>query len=229
MPLPDGYNGIGNTNVTRGGRNRRVPVGSLVRFGFYANGVAVGPAAAVANGLLTTLAGPNTTTATLIPGNGLNGSLVSGSNAVFDYPRNVVITVTHASAVVALSGVITGKDYAGNVMTEAWSVTAGTASKTFTGKKAFKSVSSVTIVAAADASADSIVIGSGTVFGLYAPCDVASPVKELTDGAIVTNGTLVAKSSSASADRFGTYSPNTAPNGTHTYEVWYISLNPTNA
>lgn len=229
MPLTAGYNGVGHANSTQDGANRTVIGAMIAYFAFMKNGVATAPVAAASNNIMTTLAGPNTTTATLIPGNGLNGSLVSGSTLVTDFARNVVITVTHASAVVALSGVITGKRN-GKVITETWSVTAGTTSKTFTGKKAFNQITSITITAASDASADSVVIGTGTVFGLPCRCSCPSAVKETLDGSIVTNGTVVAGvRNSATADHLGTYSPNTAPDGSHKYEVWFLANDPAGA
>lgn len=188
------------------------------------------PAAAANNAYQTTQAGPNTTTVTYYrsgyqpAGNTVfAGTLATG---VPDFPRNVVIVVTHATAVVALSGTITGIDVYGKNISESWSVTAGTTSKTFTGAKAFTRVDTVTVTAAADASADSVVVGTGTVFGLDVRCSVASGVKELANGSVVTNGTVVATSTSASADPRGTYSPNTAPNGTNDYELWFITDDP---
>jgi hypothetical protein len=182
------------------------------------------PAAASANGFMLSFAGPNTATVIYGPAPNANVAYTGalGPSGKTDWPRNVVITVTHASAVVALSGVITGKDALGRDMTEAWAVTAGTTSKTFTGAKAFSKVDSISVVAAADASADSVVIGTGNVLGIDLPVAAPKPVLELTDGAIVTTGTVVAASTSAAADPLGTYTPATAPNGAHTYDVWVV-------
>jgi hypothetical protein len=181
------------------------------------------PAAADDNGHVTTVAGPNATTATYSRAAGTLTGVLAG---IHDFPRNVVITVTHATAVVALSGVITGKDIYGRVMTEAWAVTAGTTSKVFTGTKAFAIVDSITVIAATDASADSVIIGSGAVFGLDLNCSIAKGVITLEDGSVVTTGTVVAKSTSATADPRGTFAPNTAPNGTHDYELAYVTDHP---
>lgn len=187
------------------------------------------PSAAVTNDILTALAGPNTSTLTLTPGSGLNGALVSGVRLVLAYPRNVVITVTHGAAVVAESGVITGRDQYGQILTEAWSVTAGTVSKTFTGAKAFKVITSITITAAADATANTNIIGDGVVFGLDVNSSigaVGAAVKEYVNGALVTTGTLVAKSAAAAADPRGTYLAAAAPDGVKNYDVWFISDDP---
>ncbi len=145
-----------------------------------------------------------------------------------DYPRNVVITVTHATSVVAMSGVITGTDVNGNVITEAWSVTATGTTKTFTGAKAFATITSITEVIAADASTNTIIAGDGKVFGLDTPVAVASALKEVAAGSVVTTGTVVAASSAAAADSRGTYSPSTAPNGSNDYTIWYLSDTPEN-
>lgn len=216
-PLPASYLQEGNIGVSRG---RPLASDALIYESF------VNPAAAVTNGISVshTGAGSAGTTSQTI-----GGSLASGGVATLVPPRNVVITVTHASSVVAMSGTITGTDSSGKAITEAWSVTATGTSKTFTGAKAFKTVTSITETVAADASANSIISGSGTKIGLRAPVSVPSAVKETADGSVVTNGTVVAASTAATADAYGTYSPNTAPDGAHDYEVWYLSHNPTAA
>jgi hypothetical protein len=181
------------------------------------------PPAAVTNGYsVTHLGAAAAGTRNMV----LGGSLASGGVGRPSFGRNVVITVTHASAVVAMSGTIYGTDAAGKPLQEDWAVTAGTVSKTFTGTKAFFTVSRISETVAADASANSIIAGTGVVLGLTAKASVASPVKEVVDGALVTNGVLVAASAVATADPLGTYTPNTAPDGAHDYEIWYISDNP---
>lgn len=156
----------------------------------------------------------------------LGGARTVAGVGVATHPRNVVITVTHGSAVVAMSGVITGLDLNGNNLSEAWAVTAGTTSKTFTGKKAFKKITGITEVVAADASANSIVAGDGDVLGLTAACSCVSAVKEVAAGSVVTNGTFVNASTASTDDPRGTYAPNSIPNGTNDYEVWYLSNSP---
>lgn len=175
------------------------------------------------------VAGPNTTTLTIGRTGGasynstFDGALANGAP---DFHRNVVITVTHATAVVAMTGTIYGVDRYNRPLSEAFTITAGGTTQTFTGKKAFKRVDYVSVTAAADASANTVKIGTGTVFGLSARCAVASALKETSAGAVVTTGTLVAASSAAAADSNGTYSPSTAPDGTKTYEVWYLVNDP---
>lgn len=188
----------------------------------------VNPAAGSTNAFKTTFAGPNTQTFEFGPSplTGFNGTLSTG---YVDFPRNVVITVTHGSSVVAESGVITGIDQYGQALTEAWSVTAGGTSKTFTGKKAFARVTSITVTAVSDASANSNVLGTGNILGIEVNSTVGgtgAALKELSGGSLVTNGVFVAQSTAATDDRRGTYAPNTTPNGATTYEVWVISDSP---
>lgn len=152
----------------------------------------------------------------------IGGALASGGVATFDVPRNVVITVTHASSVVAMSGTITGTDEYGNTITEAWSVTATGTSKTFTGKKAFKTITGITEVVGADASTNTIIAGNGKVLGL--PFKAAIPVitAETEDGAVPTAGVLVAASTASTADARGTYTPNSTLNGALDFVVYFI-------
>lgn len=214
MPLSAGY--ITNRGVTPK-RGRRVTPAALCAQ------VWTNPLAAATNGLSTSHTGAAAASTRDMT---LNGSLVSGGIGKFDFPRNVVITVTHGSAVIAMNGVISGYDLVGRPMTEAWSVTAGGTTKTFTGKKAFAQVTGITETVAADASTDTVIAGSGTIFGLDNPCSVASGVKETSAGSVVTNGTIVKASAVSTDDPHGTYSPSSAPNGSTTYELWYISNQP---
>jgi hypothetical protein len=218
MPLPSDY-------VTTRGANIR---GTPLNFGAIYKLDLVNPAAGDLDAFVTTVAGPNTTTVTYYRTGGSGNVVFAGiiPSGKPDVPRNVVITVTHASSVVALSGVITGIDFHGRVITEAWSVTATGTTKTATGAKAFKRVDSVTVVAAADASANSVTIGTGTKFGFPVKVSVASAIKEVAAGSVVTNGTVVAASTASTADAMGTYSPNTAPDAANDYSVWVISDSP---
>jgi len=196
-------------------------------------------AAKVTNGLVTAIAGPNTTTITPT----LNGSLAT-AGVVMLIPlygpwtggRNVIVNVTHGTAVVAESGVISGIDVYGRPIQEAWSVTAGGTTKTFTGLKAFKYVTSVTITAVADASANTNIVGDGDALGLDVRCTVGlagGAVKEIMDATLLTTGTLVAFhptnsgwSTSFTADPRGTYLPAAVPNAARVYDLWYISDDP---
>lgn len=215
MPLPSNYVTSRGVQTKRG---RRMQDSAIIHDSF------VDVAAAVTNGWSASHAGASAA--------GTTNMTLGGAHGVAGYTphaRNVVITVTHGSAVVAMSGIITGYDIGGNLITEAWSVTAGGTSKTFTGKKAFKRVTQITEVIAASAAANTIIAGSGIVLGLSANValgGVGAAVKELAAGSIVTTGTLVAASTAATDDSRGTYLPATAPNGTNDYDVWYLSDTP---
>lgn len=152
----------------------------------------------------------------------IGGALASGGVATLTPARNVVITVTHASSVVAMSGTITGKDMYGRIITEAWSVTATGTSKTFTGAVAFKTITSITEVIAADASTNTIIVGDGKKLGLSFKAATPRIVAETEDGALPTAGTIVAASAAANADYRGTYAPNSTLNGALDFVVYYI-------
>lgn len=218
MPLPKKY--ITNRGVVPAGSGMQLPMSAIYHQSF------VDISTADADGIAATITGPNATTLTLVPGGGLNGALVGSLGAVLSTDRNVVIVVTHATAVVALSGTIFGKDLYGKDMSEDWSVTAGTTSKTFTGKKAFKIVTKITITAATDASTDTVNIGEGVVLGADCKVSVAKALFEVVNGSIVTTGTVVAASVVATDDPRGTYAPSAAPNGTNDYEVWFVTDDP---
>jgi hypothetical protein len=140
--------------------------------------------------------------------------------------RNITITVAHASSIVAQSGVISGYDMYGNAITETWSVTATGTSKTYTGAKCFKQLTSITLYSASDASTNEVTAGYGLCMGLDRICATAKFVAEECDGANPTAGTIVkGVAAHATADARGTYTPNTAANGVHDYDVWYIVEN----
>lgn len=198
------------------------------------------PLAAATAAFVNGLAGPNTTTFTYartgaapyktsgggsISGIAFGGTVPAG---VMDCPRNVVVTVTHASAVVALSGIIYGQDEYGHLIQEAWSVTATGTSKVYTGKKAFAVVDGITVIGATDASADVVSVGTGSVLGLPSRNAVAgtdAAVKETIDGVVAITGTLTAAGVDP-ADAQGTFLAATIPNATHNYEVWYLEVDP---
>ena len=185
----------------------------------------VNPATADADGVSAIAAAPNTATADRVIG----GALASGGRVVLDYPRPVLVTVTHATSIVAVSGITYGYDLDGQAIQEAWSVTATGTSKTAGGAVAFKVVTRVSVTAAADASANSIIVGTTAKLGLDVTAAHPSPLKELMDGTAPTAGVITIASASANADPRGIFAPNTAPDGAHDYDVWYISDDPWNS
>lgn len=207
MPLPTDYR---NARAVRTRKNRKRNMSAIYKQTW------TNSEASDANGLSVShngAASAGTTSQTL-------GGALSGDMGL--YTKNVVIVVTHASAVVAMNGIITGTDMFGNVITEAWAVTAGTTSKTATGAKAFATVTGITEIVAADASANSIISGSGELLGLELPASSVGIVAEEEDGAIPTAGAIVKASTSATADRYGTYEPNSVPDGANDYILYYI-------
>lgn len=217
MPLPKSY--VSNRAI--------VPAGSGVQRLLTAiyHQVWTNPAAKVANEILTAKAGPNTATVSYSP----DGARATAGVAYLPYARNVLVTVAHATAVVALSGVISGFDIYGKQISETWSVTAGGTSKTYATKTAFSRVTSISITAAADASADTVTVGQGDVLGLDVKLSIGgtgAALKELAGGSLVTNGVLVASNLTANNDPRGTYAPNTIPNGSTSYEIYFLSDDP---
>jgi len=182
----------------------------------------VDPAAIDDNGVLTTTAGPDTETLTPT----LVGAFVTGGVATLAPVRNVIVTVTHGSSIVACNGVVYGTDYYDNVVESTWSVTATGTSKTSATAQCFKTVTSVTLISASDASLNSVIIGDGDVLGLAMVASSAGFLNELEDGAAPTAGVVVAGSTSANADRLGSYDPNSALDGSLDFDLWYLVDNP---
>lgn len=138
----------------------------------------------------------------------LNGSTLG----VLDVPRNVVAAWT-TTAVMTVRGL----DAYGKAMTE--SSASGTS---MTGKKAFKSITSVTV----SVDVTSATVGTGNVLGLpiFLP-QLGNVIKELQDGAAATAGTTVAGvqtaggSTATTGDVRGTYVPNATPDGTKSFQL----------
>lgn len=129
---------------------------------------------------------------------------------VADVPRNVVASWTGTAVIT-----ITGTDEYGNVVRE--SSASGTS---LTGKKAFKTVTGVSV----SANVTSLTVGTGTVLGLPVYlADAGDVLKEIMDGVGATAGTLAAgiltAASATTGDVRGTYVPNSAPNGSRNYEL----------
>jgi len=131
-------------------------------------------------------------------------------NGAADAPRNVVAAWTGTAVLT-----VTGTDEYGNVVRE--SSASGT---TFAGKKAFKTVTAVSV--SADVTA--LTVGTGTVLGLPVYlADASDVLKEIMDDVAATAGTLAAgiltTPSATTGDVRGTYAPNSAPNGSRKYEL----------
>ena len=150
-------------------------------------------------------------------GNSLYGAVTFASgddvavNVLVDpngYGRNLRVTSTDAGAVSFY-----GFDYLNQPMMETITATAGTVE----GKKAFKRVTRI-VSGAVDGD---ISFGPGDEFGL--PFVGAQVVHEFVNGAIGTDGTLtapdVATPTATTGDPRGTYSPNSAADGSKDYTI----------
>jgi hypothetical protein len=141
---------------------------------------------------------------------GFNGALSAAGRATFPSPRNVVAAWTNTAVLT-----VTGTDDYGNVVRE--SSGSGTS---FTGKKAFKTVTAVTT----SADITGLTVGTGVVLGLPVYlADVADVIREIQDSVAATAGTIAAGDlttpTALTGDVRGTYNPNSAPNGARVYEL----------
>ena len=142
---------------------------------------------------------------------GINGALASGGVATLDVPRNVVAAWTGTAVLT-----VTGTDEYGAPMRES-----SASGVSFTGKKAFKTVTGISV--SADVTA--LTVGTGVLLGLPMVLErAAHVVSQVMDGATATAGTiavadLTAPATATTGDVRGTYSPNSAPNGSRAYEL----------
>lgn len=125
----------------------------------------------------------------------INGARASGGVATFDVPRNIVAAWTGAAVVT-----FTGTDQYGYTMTE--SSASGT---TFTGKKAFKTITAISV----SASVTLFTAGSGALIGLPYRVDANDIIARNFNGA-VDAGTFVPAdttkpATSTTGDVRGTY------------------------
>lgn len=135
-------------------------------------------------------------------------------------PRSVTFTTAGATAADApANAVVTGTDINGDALTE--TVTLSQVAGTAESVKAFKTITSV-VFAAGDGAGATIAMGYGNKFGLSRKAKTRAGAvmrgTEISAGSVVTNGTLVVAETSAPN---GTYTPNTAPNGSNDYAIAY--------
>jgi hypothetical protein len=141
--------------------------------------------------------------------------------ANIDPPRNITVTTAGSTPADApATAVVTGKDVNGNALTE--TLTIAQTATIAVGAKAFASVTSI-VEAAGDGTGATLAYGIGALIGLRKPiktrAGVTAPVKEFAAGsAAPTAGTFA---SAAVGAPNGTYSPNTAANGTNDYCLYY--------
>lgn len=146
----------------------------------------------------------------------ITGAVATDSVATLDVPRNVTLTgaTTDHSAVTAT---VTGTDAYDNAVVE--NITCPN-NNTVAGKKAFKTVTSVSVDGAI--ATTGISVGFGDVLGLpvFLPNGV-HVLKELQDDAAPTAGTFVAgvtsEPTATTGDVRGTYDPNAACDGSKAF------------
>jgi hypothetical protein len=178
------------------------------------------PATASATGvMLSTATVSGTVTYTLVAGStAIAGSIVNPATLATGGARNVTITGGGTTGQCPTSAVVTGLDALGNAQTETLALTAGSA----TGSKGWSSFISVQFLGGTG-TAGTEEIGFGVKLGLFYPPKLragqTSPLTpvfpEIVDGAVLSTG-------------FGTidtvnhsFTPATAPNGTHQYALYY--------
>lgn len=149
----------------------------------------------------------------------INGTKASSGAASLGAPtgRNVNVVSSSAGDTTQVVTVI-GTDMYGNGMRENITLNGTT---TVQGKKAFSTVTAVSVSAA---MAGNLSVGDGTILGIPVYLSNATfIVREIQDGATATSGTVVAgagitvPATATSADVRGTYTPNSAPDGTRAY------------
>jgi hypothetical protein len=170
-------------------------------------------------------------------------SLPDGSTAsVWDvsngaaFGRNLVTVVTHSTAVVAMTVLISGYDYLKRAMSELHTITATGTSKTVTGSKAFAYVRSVAITAAADASANTLNLGTGAKLGLPYALQKKAHLLQATIGGVqelinvASNAAVMEATPSAATtttgDVRGSIAFNEALDGSKEATVWMLVASP---
>ena len=215
----------GNSKKLGGDDKRGVPMTPIYQADLGA------PITLDVNGLLiaaTSTELPDTETVTYTFADDGGTSPLDGANqtGILDVARNITTLTTHSSSIVAMTVVITGEDEYGEALVEKLTIAATGTSAADNGIKAFKSVSTIAITAAADAEANTLNVGFGDVLGLpfrlSGEYDVlasyADATEELASATVVAAVTTTA--TSTTGDVRGTVLPNTATDGSVNFRVW---------
>jgi len=164
-------------------------------------------AAASANAIATSQASSGGTNALTI-----NGALASGGVATIPSPRNVVAAWTNTAI-----ATVVGTDYYGQAQSEV-----SASGTSMTGKKAFKTVTSVTFNAAVTGAT----VGTGTAIGLPYRVDkgglVIAKVDNATDAATFVPADTTSPATTSTGDVRGTVAFASAPDGTKVYNAQII-------
>lgn len=137
-----------------------------------------------------------------------------------DVPRNIIVKPgTSSGSTKAGTLVVTGTNYFGQVISENFAITDGLQTPLI-GAKAFATVTSVLIPAENSPYAATWDIGTGDKIGLQR-CMVGTGeyIKGIDTGVAMTGETIAA---SATAVESNTAQPNPIPNGTKSFEFYYI-------
>lgn len=148
----------------------------------------------------------------------LNAQSLNGTtqtvNLKPDYPRNITMV---ASGSTTANVTINGLDYNGYPISETLALNN---TSTVTGKKAYWEILSIVLPTV---STTTINVGTGVLFGVPMQATVASNFLALVDGAADSSlGTFAVGGTTAGTDYYGTWSPATAPNGTHNFFMAYL-------
>lgn len=186
------------------------PASAPITGGSY--GVPTGPVVAVTSAITVGNQPPVVGAATAVaasqsittPALGLvNGTLASGGVATPDVPRNIVAAWTGTAILT-----ITGTDYYGQTQTEA-----SASGTSFTGKKAFATVTAISV----SANVTGFTAGTGNVLGLpfkIVSGDLFAPVfLDAADAGTVVVGDNTNPATASSGDVRGTYAPAGTLNG----------------
>jgi hypothetical protein len=146
---------------------------------------------------------------------------------IMDVPRNITSVTTHGSSIVAMTILVTGTDTYGEAMSELITVAATGTSEIDDGIKAFKTVTSIAITAAADAEANTLNMGFGDVLGLpyklEGEYDVLAQYADTTEeklASVWVAAVATDPATTTTGDVRGTVNPDTACDGSVNYYVW---------
>ena len=150
----------------------------------------------------------------------INGASATAGVATFDFPRAVSIVSSNAGDTTQ-TATVTGIGAYGGTLSEVITFNGTT---TVSGKKAFRTVTSVRVSAAMTGNAS---VGNTDVLGLPYRVDSRAYIQTFWDSAFVTTGTFAAAdtatATSTTGDVRGTFVPPTASNGTRRLTVWIFS------
>lgn len=159
------------------------------------------------------------------PLDGVSSDGIIGSTAN-KVGRNITATTTHGSSVVAMTIVVNGTDIYGDVISETITVAATGTTQNDAGAKAFYSVTSIAITAAADAEANTLNMGFGDVIGLPYRIDDKNKVIPMFDGGVDAATVVAGDDTTATAttgDVRGTIDPDGTLDGTKLLGVMFLS------